>query len=140
MLESNETNGDPASFDYLSMKKLRHLYASCMNEDLLNERGDEPILEVTKIVRDLFRSDSWISSVETESPMAKNGLTAAVAFLHSRGKQTQRYSYTVIYISEGIGGLFGFDIDGDVGTDPNNMSLWFSQPSLGLPSKVRRLL
>ena len=36
----------------------------------------------------------------------------------------------------GIGGLFSFDIDGDVGVDPNAMSLWFSQPSLGLPSKV----
>ncbi len=86
MLESNETNGDPASFDYLSMKKLRQLYGSCMNEDLLNERGDEPILEVVKIVRDLFRSDSWLSSIQAESTTGKNGLTAAIAFLHSRGK------------------------------------------------------
>ena len=36
----------------------------------------------------------------------------------------------------GIDGLFSVDIDGDVGTDPNFMTLWFSQPSLGLPAKV----
>lgn len=36
----------------------------------------------------------------------------------------------------GIGGLFDIDIDGDVGVDPNFMTLWFSQPGLGLPSKV----
>ena len=37
----------------------------------------------------------------------------------------------------GLGGLFNFDIDGDVGDDPNFMTLWFFQPDLGLPSKVR---
>ena len=36
----------------------------------------------------------------------------------------------------GIDGLFEIDIDGDVGNDPNLMTLWFSQPSLGLPAKV----
>jgi endothelin-converting enzyme len=36
--------------------------------------------------------------------------------------------------------LFKFDVDGDVGVDPNYMTLWFSQPSFGLPSKVFRLL
>jgi endothelin-converting enzyme len=36
----------------------------------------------------------------------------------------------------GVGALFSFGIEGDVGVDPNDMVLWFSQPSLGLPSKV----
>ena len=44
------------------------------------------------------------------------------------------------FYSEGIGGLFEFEIDGDVGTDPNAMTLWFNQPELGLPSKVRTLV
>jgi endothelin-converting enzyme len=35
--------------------------------------------------------------------------------------------------------LFDFGIEGDVGEDPNNMTLWFSQPDLGLPSKVSTL-
>jgi hypothetical protein len=36
----------------------------------------------------------------------------------------------------GVDALFEFIIEGDAGADPNNMILWFSQPSLGLPSKV----
>lgn len=44
--------------------------------------------------------------------------------------------YVLIKLA-GIDGLFSIDIEGDVGTDPNFMTLWFSQPSLGLPSKVR---
>jgi endothelin-converting enzyme len=31
--------------------------------------------------------------------------------------------------------LFRFDIDGDIGNDPNALTLWFGQPDLGLPSK-----
>lgn len=34
-----------------------------------------------------------------------------------------------------IGALFGFDLDGDIGVDPDKMTLWFWQPELGLPSK-----
>lgn len=49
------------------------------------------------------------------------GLTAAVAYLHSRS----------------IDVLFGFGIDGDAGLDPNLMTLQFSQGGTGLPSKVR---
>ena len=37
---------------------------------------------------------------------------------------------------KGIGSLFSYTIDGDVGNDPNLMTLWISQPNLGLPSKV----
>lgn len=40
----------------------------------------------------------------------------------------------------GLPGLFDLDIDGDVGVDPNAMTLWFSQTSLGLPSKVRKVV
>ncbi len=43
----------------------------------------------------------------------------------------------MIHFPTGVDGLFSIDIDGDVGKDPNLMTLWFSQPSLGLPSKVR---
>ncbi len=32
--------------------------------------------------------------------------------------------------------LFEFGVEGDAGFDPNFMTLWFQQPSLGLPSKV----
>lgn len=37
----------------------------------------------------------------------------------------------------GINVLFDFDVDGDVGVDPDFMTLQFSQAGLGLPAKVR---
>lgn len=43
-------------------------------------------------------------------------------------------------VATGIDVLFEFDVDGDVGVDPNQMMLWFSQSGLGLPSKVIRSL
>jgi hypothetical protein len=46
-------------------------------------------------------------------------------------------SLTLIVGPEGVDALFDFDIDGDVGSDPNDMTLWFSQSANGLPSKVR---
>lgn len=36
----------------------------------------------------------------------------------------------------GVDALFEFFVDGDAGVDPNVMTLWFTQPTLGLPSKV----
>lgn len=37
--------------------------------------------------------------------------------------------------STDIGALFAMEIEGDAVVDPDAMSLWFSQPDLGLPSK-----
>jgi hypothetical protein len=34
-----------------------------------------------------------------------------------------------------VGALLAFDVDGDAGVDPDNMTLWLNQPELGLPSK-----
>lgn len=36
----------------------------------------------------------------------------------------------------GVEALFSFDVEGDVGVDPNHMVLWFNQANLGLPAKV----
>ncbi|PSR94067.1 hypothetical protein PHLCEN_2v4495 [Hermanssonia centrifuga] len=111
-------------YDTQILKKLRGLYSSCMNEDLLDARGEEPLLHVIRTVRKLYNGKSTtvdLATLEKNSDKEKEriGLTAAIAYLHSRG----------------IDGLFSIDIDGDVGEDPNLMTLWFSQPSLGLPSK-----
>ncbi|THH29635.1 hypothetical protein EUX98_g4545 [Antrodiella citrinella] len=108
------------------LRKLRGLYDSCMNEDLLNARGATPLVRVVKTVRDLFNGRTTIVdlvegdvAVLDSGSQYKKGLTAAVAYLHSRG----------------IGSLFSADIEGDVGEDPNFMTFYFGQPSLGLPSK-----
>jgi len=108
-------------YDKQILKKLRSLYASCMDEKRLDLLGEEPLLHFVQTTRDLFRGESTEIEVAGDDGDKKKrkGLTAAIAFLHSRG----------------IEALFSFDVDGDSGVDPNAMTLWFYQPGLGLPSK-----
>ncbi|KAF9049323.1 zincin [Hymenopellis radicata] len=94
------------------LAKIRGMYASCVNEEKLDDIGAEPLVHFVQTLRKLFRGNTTdITGTEEQDKLTrtdKKGLTAALAFLHSRG---------------------------DVGVDPNYMTLWFSQPSLGLPSK-----
>ncbi|PPR08078.1 hypothetical protein CVT24_010539 [Panaeolus cyanescens] len=99
------------------LDKLRDFYSSCMDEKTLDEIGSTPLLHVVKTIRNLYRSED--TDISSASDKRVDGLTAAIAFLHSRG----------------IGALFAFDVEGDVGVDPNHMVLWFNQPELTLPSK-----
>jgi len=120
ILEGEVTSS--SSYDDHILKKLRGMYSSCMSENTLNKRGIKPLIEVVSTVQKLYRGDARARS-ETAIPeyetQDRQSLTAALAYLHSRS----------------IGALFSFDIDGDVGKDPNFMTLWFGQPEFGLPSK-----
>ncbi|KAG6917789.1 hypothetical protein DXG01_001061 [Tephrocybe rancida] len=115
ILESDST---PAAFksnpDQGVLRKLRDFYVSCTNENALDNLGSTPLLEFVQSLRKKFRGDFKNSGSKDSTD-----LTSALAFLHSQG----------------IESLFSFEIEGDVGRDPNDMALWFSQPSLGLPSK-----
>ncbi|KAF9483849.1 zincin [Pholiota conissans] len=115
-----ETTSAVSPADDRIRNKLRDFYGACLDEDKLNDIGPSPLLHLVKTVKLLYsgNSTSITSQVKSEKDKVK-GLTAAIAFLHSRG----------------IPALFGFDIEGDVGVDPNHMVLWFNQPDLGLPSK-----
>lgn len=82
-------------FDAMTLKKLRDLYSSCVNEDLLDERGDEPVRSMVKVVKGLYGGNSTSISSSFESQSQKpvtsaakidTGLTAAIAYLHSRGE------------------------------------------------------
>ncbi|KAF8636703.1 hypothetical protein AX17_003507 [Amanita inopinata Kibby_2008] len=99
------------------LRKLRDFYSSCLKEDQLNDIGVVPLLHVIKTIRRLYENKD--RDAEGSDDSERRGLTAAVAYLHSRD----------------IPALFSFDVEGDVGNDPNYMVLWFSQPSIGLPSK-----
>ncbi|KAG6886039.1 hypothetical protein C0993_005223 [Termitomyces sp. T159_Od127] len=114
-----ESKPDNSSFertpDQQIKLKLRDFYTSCLNEDTLDEIGTIPLLDFVEEIRKKFRGESKYSGNKESS-----NLTAALAFLHSQGVEA----------------LFSFEIEGDVGRDPNDMTLWFGQPSLGLPSKV----
>lgn len=76
------------SYDDEILRKLRALYSSCMNETALDEIGEEPLLHIVRTVRKLYRGETTdINSVSAKDEEGKdrNGLTAAIAFLHSRG-------------------------------------------------------
>lgn len=122
------------SHDEEILRKLRDFYSSCLNEDRLDDIGTIPLLRFVHTVRRLYRGENRVSGDEGDS----GGLTAAIAFLHSRGMYDHSHCPRGLLISshQGVDALFDFNIEGDVGTDPNHMVLWFSQPSLGLPSKV----
>ncbi|KAH7340514.1 hypothetical protein B0J17DRAFT_651639 [Rhizoctonia solani] len=122
--------------DAITLTKLKGLYESCVNEPLLDKIGTHPLLEVVQTVKSLLNEDlkSPIykgpgrkysvpspSDEQEEQPrkVTVEGLTAAVAYLHSRSVDV----------------LFGFGIDGDAGFDPDLMTLQFSQGGTGLPSK-----
>ncbi|KAF8610076.1 zincin [Ceratobasidium sp. AG-I] len=127
---------DSHSPDARTLTKLKNLYASCVNEPLLDKIGATPLLEVVKTIKDLLNGD--LKSPVYKGPGRKygvpespdeeedeprkvtvEGLTAAVAYLHSRSVDV----------------LFEFGIDGDAGLDPDLMTLQFSQGGTGLPSK-----
>ncbi|KAI0647206.1 Metalloprotease [Trametes meyenii] len=107
-------------YDQQVLKKLRGLYQSCLNEDTLNDIGERPLQVVAKEIRDLFRGKTTVvDALDKGNDKERARLTATVAYLHSRA----------------IGALFSYEIEGDVGNDPNLLTLWISQPDLGLPSK-----
>lgn len=122
LLESNaSTSSFSSTYDDELLFKLRNFYSSCLNEDKLDEIGSEPLVHFVQVLRRLYSGNSTdIEAAEDDASRKIRGLTAAIAYLHSAN----------------IGALFSFDIEGDVVVDPNAMVLWFSQPSLGLPSKV----
>jgi endothelin-converting enzyme len=82
ILESKSSVG---TVDDEILLKLRNFYASCLDERKLDEIGTEPLLRVAKTIRRLYEgNDADISSSHGISDKVK-GLTAVVAFLHSKG-------------------------------------------------------
>lgn len=79
-------------YDVLVLEKLRGLYGSCMDEDLLDARGQEPLLHVVRNIRKLFHGEGTIVDSQLRSGSGedkdkfKKGLTASLAYVHSRGQ------------------------------------------------------
>jgi endothelin-converting enzyme len=83
-----------------------------MDESTLDQRGITPLMHVVSNIQSLYKGERRTFAADgTPSYDTKDrqGLTAAIAYLHSHS----------------IEALFSFSIDGDVGKDPNLMSLWF---------------
>ncbi|KAF7295320.1 Endothelin-converting enzyme 1 [Mycena indigotica] len=112
------TSSFTTSADEQLLHKLRSFYNSCLNENRLDEIGNEPLLQFVKTVKKLFRREGFeISEISSENDLS--GLTPALVFLHSRG----------------VHALFTFKIKGDAGFDSNLMVPWLDQAPLGLRAK-----
>lgn len=76
--------------DTLVLEKLRGLYSSCMNEEIINGRGSDPLLRIVHAVRSLYNGKTTIihgvaQDVKDEYEKKRKGLTAAIAYLQSKG-------------------------------------------------------
>lgn len=57
-----------------------------MNETKLNERGQEPLMSVINNIRLMFRGKEVVIKGKEQVEVNKfQGLTAALAYMHSRG-------------------------------------------------------
>jgi endothelin-converting enzyme len=70
--------------DKQMLRKLRGLYRSCMDENRLDYLENKPLSDVIRNLRNLFRADMRLGSVNLEK-QKDYGLTAALAYLHSIG-------------------------------------------------------
>jgi hypothetical protein len=68
---------------------VQDLYKECLNESKLDEVGQKPLLDQIRVVRGLYNGSTSIEphlvvrGATLDS--APKGLTAALAYLHSRG-------------------------------------------------------
>lgn len=95
-----------SSADALSLRKLKDMYRSCMDEDTLAELGTEPLLRIVKQVRGLFKGKVGARGVEGEPQGNVSGtggyltggigLTAAISFLHSQGVVSRAHAVRIM--------------------------------------------
>jgi hypothetical protein len=68
---------------------VQDLYKECLNESKLDEVGQKPLLDQIRVVRGLYNGSTSIEPHlvmgEATLDSALKGLTAALAYLHSRG-------------------------------------------------------
>jgi endothelin-converting enzyme len=132
LLEGDSSVQDDSWDDQL-LRKIHILYTSCMDEARLDYLGQEPLQKFVNTIRKLYRGKTTNAYIMNP----RQGLSNALGYLHSRGKSHLVFLFPIYsFYNLGVDALFEFSIEGDAGADPNNMILWFSQPSLGLPSKV----
>jgi len=77
------------SADHQLLTKLRNLYHSCMDEDTLDQLGEGPLKDFVGHVKKLYRGESTgVTYANDDDDERREGLTAALSFLHSRGSKT----------------------------------------------------
>lgn len=78
------------SADQRLLIKLRNLYYSCMDESTLDQLDEGPLKDFVAQVKKLYRGESTEISDSNGDDKEREGLTATLAFLHSRGDKHLR--------------------------------------------------
>ena len=76
------------SADQQLLVELRNLYYSCMDESTLDQLGEGPLKDFVGRVKKLYRGEPTGTADTNDDDKERDGLTAALAFLHSRGNHT----------------------------------------------------
>lgn len=75
--------------DSETLGKLQKFYRSCLDEPRLNTLGHQPLIDFVNTVKRVFNSSSTdVASAVGQRVFKDNsrqGLTAALAYIHSRG-------------------------------------------------------
>lgn len=162
--DDDEGAEDLDSADERILETLRTYYDSCLDEETIEAKGSEPLLDVVDEVVSLWRGEQPLDGAsaldedvdddeyedDTEWLLELNG----VAPLKHHNKKKDRHhgggskrkwdpktartrltNALAFLHSRGIPALFETYTDGDVGADPSTVVLWLSQAGLGLPSK-----
>jgi endothelin-converting enzyme len=80
-------------YDQQTLRKLRDMYSSCLNEETLDKTGNAPLVEIVRTIRNLYREkDTLVGDIKQKRK--SRGLTAALAFIHSKGRNMM-YFYCV---------------------------------------------
>jgi len=104
--------------DRQNLKDLNVFYSMCMDEDALDRRGSEPLVDVVEEVLHAWQGEATdAASGKKKSSDRKTRLTETLLLLHSKG----------------IDALFSSAAAGDYYTEPDKMRLWLTQSGLGLP-------
>jgi len=83
------------TYDRQTLGMLKDLYNECLDETKLDEIGMTPLLNIVRVVRGLYNGSTNIdpeSYVHPHAPRktyvagSSEGLTAAISYMHSRGK------------------------------------------------------
>ncbi|SCZ89621.1 BZ3500_MvSof-1268-A1-R1_Chr9g10493 [Microbotryum saponariae] len=120
--------------DQRNIAHLQDFWASCLDEDLHDRQGLDPLMDLVeqavsawrgssasadKIDQDSMFQDEMLKKPKWDEKTKKDRMTASLMYLHSRGVET----------------LFQLFLQGDVAEDPSHLVAWVQQAGLGLPSK-----
>jgi len=92
ILESNSSMHSSQDADLL--RKLRRFYSSCLNEQGLEDRGAIPLLNFVQTMKTLYHGGELQISAHRSDDDGLTDLTAALAYVHSRGQFNTVYSLT----------------------------------------------